>query len=224
MAPLRAALGGSTVEGHRLQNLIYPMLTTAGSRCVVMDVETFRTIHRYGALLSVVAMVGAVPATVIGGPLTPLIFPLGFFGPLAGFYFIGGVLEDHPRYRVLGEELLRGVVWYAGSLIGWAFILTESSLLAATPVTALGLPALTALGLSLGMVATRQLTGLDLKVQSEGGQLLVAITGAIVGGFVVLYVVLVDGRSPLLAIVYLFATVGGFLIWRRHWHRERQGG
>ena len=189
-----------------------------------MDVEMFRTIHRYGALLSVVAMVGAVIATVFGGPLTPLIFPLGFFGPLAGFYFIGGVLEDAPRYRILGEELMRGVVWYGGSLLGWAFILTESSMLPATPVTALGLPVLTALGLSLGLVATRQLTGLDLKVQTEGGQLLVAITGAFVGGFVVLYVVLVENRSPLLAVVYLFATVGGFLIWRRHWRSEGVDG
>lgn len=150
--------------------------------------------------------------------------PLGFFGPLAGFYFIGGVLEESPKYHVLGEELMRGVVWYGGSLLGWAFILTESSMLPATPVTALGLPALTALGLSLGMVATRQLTGLDLKVQTEGGQLLVAITGAFVGGFVVLYVVLVENRSPLLAAVYLFATVGGFLTWRRHWRRERLDG
>jgi hypothetical protein len=189
-----------------------------------MDVEMFRTIHRYGALLSVVAMVGAVIATVIGEPLTPLIFPLGFFGPLAGFYFIGGVLEDAPRYRILGEELMRGVVWYGGSLLGWAFILTESSMLPATPVTALGLPVLTALGLSLGLVATRQLTGLDLKVQTEGGQLLVAITGAFVGGFLVLYAVLVDGRSPLLAVVYMFAIGGGFLIWRRHWQRERVDG
>lgn len=30
------------------------------------------------------------------GPLQPLVFPLGFFDPLAGFYFIGAVLEDYP--------------------------------------------------------------------------------------------------------------------------------
>lgn len=189
-----------------------------------MDVETFRSIHRYGAALSVVAMVGAVFAIIVGGPLTPLIFPLGFFGPLAGFYFTGGVLEEFPRYRVLGEELMRGVVWYGGSLLGWAFIITESQILPATPTTAIGLPAFSALGLSLAMVGIRLATGLDLKVQTEGGQLLVAITGAIVGGFVVLYVVLVNGRSPLLVAAYLLATAGGLFIWRRHWREARVDG
>jgi hypothetical protein len=186
-----------------------------------MDVETFRTIHRYGAMLSVVAILGAIVAIVVRGPLTPLMFPLGFFGPLGGFYFIGGVLEENPTYRVLGEELMRGIVWYGGSLLGWSFILTESTVLPATPVTVLGLPAITALVLSLGMVATREATGLDLKVQTDGGQLLVAITGAIVGGFIVLYAVLVEGQSPWIGLFYVVATGAGFVLWRRHRQREQ---
>lgn len=186
-----------------------------------MDPQMFRAVHRYGAILSVVAIVSAIAAILVGGPLAPLVFPLGFFGSLCGFYFIGAVLQDDPTYRVLGEELMRGIVWYGGSLLGWAVILTSSTVLPTTAWTALGLPVVTALGLSLLMVGIRSATELDLKVQTDGGQLLVAITGAIVGGFIVLYAVLVDEWSPLLVVLYILATVGGLVIWRRHWRGER---
>ena len=187
-----------------------------------MDIETFRAIHRYGAIVSVVAIIGGIIATLVGGPLTPLIFPLGFFGPLSGFYFIGGVLEDNPRYRVLGEELLRGVVWYGGSLLGWALILSESTILPSAPWTVLGLPAITALGLVFVMVGIRRTTGLDLKVQTEGGQLLIMLTGAFVGAFIVLYAVFVGDFSPMLLGIYAFATIAGLLIWRRLWGDEHK--
>ena len=180
-----------------------------------MDVKQFRALHRYGAILSLLAIVGALLAYLIGGPLTPLLFPLGFFGPLASLYFVGGVLVDYPRYRILGEELMRGVVWYGGGLFGWSIIISESRVLQATPVTVLGLPAVTGFGIALLMVAIRLGTGLNLKVQSEGGQLLVLITGAIIGGFLVLYAVFVNGRSPILVVMYILATVGGLLIWRQ---------
>lgn len=185
-----------------------------------MDVETFQSVHRYGAILSVVAMVGAVLASVLGGSFQPLIFPLGFFGPLSGFYFIGAVLEDYPRYYVVGEELMRGVAWYGMSLFGWAFILSSSSILPTTPATAVGLPAVTALVICLVMVGVRSSTGLDLKVQTEGGQLLTVITGAIVGGFLVLYAILVHDQSPLLVVLYGIAVIVGVLIWRRHWRHQ----
>lgn len=185
-----------------------------------MNPQTFRAIHRYGAILSIAAIIGGIVAILVGGPLEPLVLPLGFFGPLCGFYFIGAVLQDDPTYRVMGEELMRGIVWYGGSLLGWAIILSSSSVLPTTPWTVLGLPAATALGLSLVMLGVRRATGLDLKVQSEGGQLLTAITGAIVGGFIVLYVVLVEEQSPLLVLVYVLATVSGLLIWRWHWRRN----
>lgn len=182
-----------------------------------MDVETFRAIHRYGAIASVVAIAGSIVASLVGGPLTPLVLPLGFGGSLGGFYSIGAVLEDHPRYRVLGEELLRGVVWYGGSLFGWALILSESTVLPATPATVLGLPAVTALGLVFVMVGIRRSTGLALKIQIEGGQLLIVVTGVFVGAFVVLYAVLAGNASPLLVVVYAIATIAGLLVWRQRW-------
>lgn len=186
-----------------------------------MDVDTFQSIHRYGAILSVAAIFGAVLAYVIGGPLEPLVFPLGFFGPLCGFYFGGAVLEDHPRYYVVGEEFMRGVAWYGMSLFGWAFILSTSSTLPATSATALGLPAGTALVICLAMVGIRSGTGLELKVQTEGGQLLAVITGAIVGGFLVLYAILVQDQTPLLVILYGIAVLVGVFIWRRHWRHQQ---
>lgn len=185
-----------------------------------MDVETFESLHRYGAILSVVAIFGAVLAYVLGGPFQPLVFPLGFIGPLGGFYFIGAVLEVHPRYYVVGEELMRGVAWYGMSLFGWAFILSSSSSLPATPVTALGLPAATSLVICLVMVGVRSETGLDLKVKTEGGQLLTVITGAIVGGFLVLYAILVQGQSPLFVVLYGIAVLVGVLIWRHQWRHK----
>lgn len=186
-----------------------------------MDAETVRTIHRSGAILSVIASIGAIVAAVVGGPLSWLVFPLGFYGPLSGFYFVGAVLVDRPRYVVLGEELMRGVVWYGGSLFGWALILSSTPVLPSTAGTVLGLPAVTALAISLIMVTIRSATGLDLTVQSEGGQLLVVVTGALVGGFLVLYAILVQGQTLLFGLVYVLAVGVGVLFWRRHWSTGR---
>jgi hypothetical protein len=186
-----------------------------------MDASAIRAIHRYGAVCSVVAIALAVVAFAVRGPDSFLGLIFGFAGPLCGFYFVGAVLQGTTEYSDLGEELMRGVVWYGASLFGWSFIVTSSDALSATPFTAVGLPALTALGLTLATVAVRRVTGLDLTVQTEGGQLLVAITGTVVGGFVVLYLVLVNGESLLLVPAYALATAVGLLDSRRHWGRER---
>lgn len=189
-----------------------------------MDADALWTLHRYGAVGSLLATLGAAVAVAVGGPLTPLQFPLGFFGPLAACYFVGAVLEADPAHRVLGEELLRGVVWYGASLLGWALVLSSTDAIPATAATALGLPAATALGMTLVMVAVRRLTGLELKVQHPGGQLLVVVTGAFVGGFLVLYAVLAAGGSPWLVPLYLLATAGGLLGWHRYWRRADADG
>lgn len=134
-----------------------------------MEASTFRAGHRSGAVLSVVALVAAALAYAVGDPVAVLVFPLGFAGSLGGFYFAGAVLEDSPRYDVLGEELLRGVVWYGASLVGWSIAIASSPALPATPPTVLGLPLLTALGTCLVMVAIRTATGRDLQAQTDRG-------------------------------------------------------
>lgn len=184
-----------------------------------MDATRLRTLHRIGAVLSLGAIVGAVVAAAVGGPFALLVFPLGFLGPLCGFYFVGGVLEDVPKYRVLGEELLRGVVWYGASLFGWSLLLTSTSALSATPTTALGLPAVTALALSLLLFAVRKTTDRDLKVKSRSGQRFVLVSALVVGGGLVLYAVTVQDASLLLVPLYGLAAVVGVLVWWRRWRR-----
>jgi uncharacterized membrane protein YfhO len=117
-------------------------------------------------------------------------------------HFIGGYLYYTSTYRVLGGEFMRGVAWYFGSLIAWSVIVTTSAL-SATPVTVFGLPAVTALGIALVMVGTRHVTDRDLKVQTEGGQLLVTITGAIAFGFLAQYLVLAEEAGWWLFGLYL---------------------
>lgn len=178
-----------------------------------MDSTTFRSLHRYGAALSVVGTVVAMLAYAVGGQNRLVGLFLGWAGPLGVFYFGGAYLSGFTSYRVVGEELLRGVVWYFGSLVAWAVIVTETSALTSSPFTVFGLPALTALGISLAMVATRYATGRDLTVQTAGGQLLVWITGAVAFGFLALYLVLADRAGWWLVGAYLASIPLGLALW-----------
>lgn len=184
-----------------------------------VNLDRFRALHRYGTVLSLALAAVAAVAYALDGPAGVVLF-CGFAGSLGGFYFVGAVLEDSRRYRVVGEELLRGVAWYFASLIGWSVIVTSSGL-PATAVTVVALPALTALGLSLFMVALRRVTGLDPTVQTAGGQLLVTVGGGVAGGFVVLYLVLAGGRSPWLLVLYAVGSVIGLGVWRWQWDRRQ---
>ncbi|MDT3437440.1 hypothetical protein [Haloarcula sp. 1CSR25-25] len=116
--------------------------------------------------------------------------------------------------EIINEELWRSVVWLAIGLFGWSLILTSTDVLAASALTALGLPLLTAAVLAALMVGIRLATGLELKAKTEGSQLLWLIVGSVLGGFVVLYDVLVNGRDPPIILGYAVAVGLGVLIWR----------
>lgn len=174
-----------------------------------MKISTFRAIHTYGAVLSVVGTAIAILAYVVRGPNSTIGLFFGWAGPLGVFYFGGAYLSYTTSYYVVGEELLRGVAWYFGSLIAWSVLVTQTNALAASPITVFGLPALTALGITLVMVVTRRATGRDLKVQSESGQLLVTITGAIAFGFLALYLVLTDYAGWWLFGLYFISIPAG---------------
>lgn len=180
-----------------------------------MDSSTFKVIHKHGAILSVVGIALAVLAYLVGGPIgtTALLF-FGWAGPLGLFYFGGAHLYYTNSYNVLGEELMRGVAWYFVSLIAWSVITTQTTALSASALTVFGLPAVTALGITLVMVATRHVTGSDLKVQSEGGQLLVQILGGIILGFLALYLVLADQADWWLFGLYLLSVPVGIALWQ----------
>ncbi|WP_458189726.1 hypothetical protein [Haladaptatus sp. NG-WS-4] len=116
--------------------------------------------------------------------------------------------------QVIHEELWRSVVWLAIGLFGWSLIITSTDVIEATALTALGLPLLTAGVLATLMVSIRLTTGLELKTQTEGSQRLWFTTGSVLGGFLVLYDVRVNGRDPLIIIGYSIAVVLEVVIWR----------
>jgi len=57
-------------------------------------------------------------------------------------------------------------------------------------------------------------TGSDLKVQSEGGQLLFQILGGIVFGFLALYLVLADQAGWWLFGLYLISVPVAIALWQ----------
>lgn len=182
-----------------------------------MDKATFEAIHKYGVVLSVVATALAVLASVVGGPIgsVALLF-LGWAGPLGLFYF-GGAYLTHTTayasaYHVLGEELMRGVAWYSLSLIAWSVVANQTTGFATSPGAVFGLPAVTALGITLLMAATRYVTGSDLRVESEGGQLLVVISGGIAFGFLALFLVLTGQADWWLFALSLLSLPGGLAL------------
>jgi hypothetical protein len=156
-----------------------------------MNRSTLQSIHKYGSILSLVAIAIAIIAYVVGGP-NSVIGLFGLLGPPCAFYFIGAHLYYTSTYRVVGGELMRGVAWYFFSLVGWSLLISQTSALSATPFTMVGLPAFTALGITFVMVGSRKVTGLDLKIKTESGQLLQLILGTIVFGFVALYLSLTE--------------------------------
>ena len=113
----------------------------------------------------------------------------------------------------------RSVVWFAIGLFGWSLIISSTTLIEATALTALGLPLLTWGVLTIVMIGIRVATGLELKAQTEGSQLLWLITGSVLGGFLVLYDVLVNGRNPSIFIWYGAAIAVGVIL-RQFNHRR----
>lgn len=180
-----------------------------------MTGDTIRSIHRWGAVLSAALVGGSVFAFVLEGSASGLGVLLGLFGPLFGFYFVGAELQYSTTFAVVGEELLRGVVWYFGSLVGWAYILTGSETVPVSGVAGVALPAGTAVAIVLGLVAIRYSTGLELKIHSGDGYLLASIAAAFVGGFGVLYLVLVWEYSWVWLPLYVVAMVLALGYWSR---------
>lgn len=120
-----------------------------------MNAARLRSRHGYGAIASLAALGVAAIGLVLPNVDDGVGVLLGLFGSLGSFYFVGAYLSYTSSYRVVGEELLRGVVWYGGSLLGWSLVFTETSLIDATPAAFVGLPALTAVCVCAALIATR---------------------------------------------------------------------
>lgn len=180
-----------------------------------MNSSTFKAVHKYGVILSIVCLAITIFAYVLGNPyrVTALLI-FGWSVPLGLFYFGGAYLYNTSTYRILGEELLRGGAWYFLSLTAWSVINTLTTALSATAFAVFGLPALTALVITLVMIATRYATDRELKVQSEDGQLLVTILGGIAWGFLALYLSLSEEWGWWVFGLYLVSIPAGLALWR----------
>lgn len=179
-----------------------------------MDGAKLHSLSKYGAILSLLGTAAAILAYAVNDPNSIVGLFLGWAGPFGVFLFGGLYLFNTSSYNVVGEELLRGIAWYFGSLMAWSVIVTQTSALSATPLTVFGLPALTALGITLVMVGTRYVTGSDLKVQTEGGQLLMMITGGIAFGFLALYLSLSEAAGWWVFGLYLVSIPVGLVLRR----------
>lgn len=179
-----------------------------------MDGAKLQSLSKYGAILSVIGTCIAVLAYAVNGPNSIVGLFLGWAGPLCGFLFIGSYLAYTTTYRAVGEEFMRGVAWYFASLVAWSVIVTEAATVSASPFTVFGLPALTALGITLVMIGTRYVTGSELKVQTEGGQLLMMITGGIAFGFLALYLSLSEAAGWWVFGLYLVSIPVGLVLRR----------
>lgn len=180
-----------------------------------MNAARLRSLHGYGAIASFAAIAAAVLAYLVQGSEAGLGVMLGLFGCLGGFYFAGAYLSYFASYRVVGEELMRGVVWYGGSLLGWSILVTETSLVAASPFVLVGLPALTAAGCTGTLIAVRRSSDVDPIVRSERGRLLATVAGTLLGSALVGYLVLVGQQPPLLLPAYAVASIVGIILARR---------
>jgi len=120
--------------------------------------------------------------------------------------------------QLLREELWRSIAWAALALTGWAFIITETAQLEATVWTVLGFPLVTWAFLTVGMISLRLVTGSSLQVRTTDGLHFVFLLGLIGGGFVILYLITIDGYSAViygggyLAVVGLMALYYRFVV------------
>ncbi|QAU14067.1 HTH domain-containing protein [Halorubrum sp. BOL3-1] len=123
----------------------------------------------------------------------------------------------HPRvHLIFREELLRSIAWAGLGLFGWAILITSSGQLPATVWTVVGLPILTWVSLTVGMIGIRLITGNDLQVQSREGLHLISISGAVLAGFWAVFLILVLDWAPLLTSgLYLSATITYFVVYKR---------
>ena len=129
---------------------------------------------------------------------------------------------EYNTKRIINEELWRSVVWIAVGLFGWSMILSSTDQLEATAYTALGLPLLTWLLLTIFMINLRVSTGMELKVETESGKYLVWFVGLVVGGFFVLWMILVENQPWSIGAMYIVGAVLGTLIWRGYIARAGQ--
>lgn len=119
--------------------------------------------------------------------------------------------------KIVREEVQTGLIWFTLGAIGWTAVSTAiesrffgSGLVEQVAVIAV-LSLATGLVITLPLLGVRLATGEELSALRPGGALFRLTTGALLSAFVVLYLVLTWGFSPL--ILPLYGLVVAAIIW-----------
>jgi hypothetical protein len=115
--------------------------------------------------------------------------------------------------RLVGEELLRSIVWAGLGMVGWPILVSEVAWLEASVLTVFGLPVLTWAVLTASAIGIRLLTGTELQVRTPAGLSTSLLVGIVCGGVAAVYLAGVQGYSPLGVATAYVAVTAGTLLW-----------
>jgi hypothetical protein len=117
--------------------------------------------------------------------------------------------------RIVREELWRSVAWAALGIVGWPTLVTELNSVEQNLFTVFGLPVVTWVVLTTGMIGLRFLTGAELQYRTPSlpGFLIGAV---ILGGLGAVYLVAIEEYNPLLVIAGEAAIGAATLFW--YWY------
>jgi hypothetical protein len=115
--------------------------------------------------------------------------------------------------RILSRELWRSVAWAGLALVGWGFLVGESSRMPATLLTTLGLPFLTWILVTCGVLGVRLGRIRGLGVRSRVGLALCIVGSLAAGGILAVLAVSVAGQSLLLVGSAYLAVTAGTVLW-----------
>ena len=115
--------------------------------------------------------------------------------------------------RIIREELLRSIAWIGLGIVGWPILISEVAWLDTTALTVFGLPVLTWVILTTGMISIRVATSRQLQVQTPVGLSISLFFGIMLGGVSAVYLVTAGGYSALWIITAYVTVTGITVLW-----------
>jgi len=115
--------------------------------------------------------------------------------------------------RIIREELLRSIAWIGLGIVGWPILISEVAWLDTTALTVFGLPVLTWVILTTGMISIRVATSRQLQVQTPVGLSISLFFGIMLGGVSAVYLVTAGGYSAFWIITAYVTVTGITVLW-----------
>jgi len=115
--------------------------------------------------------------------------------------------------RIIREELLRSIAWIGLGIVGWPILISEVAWLDTTALTVFGLPVLTWVILTTGMISIRVATSRQLQVQTPVGLSISLFFGIMLGGVGAVYLVTAGGYSAFWIITAYVTVTGITVLW-----------